>query len=88
MFLAAGMFMCSNTKLFKEVEKGSLGNRAEKSVTPLLCIPALCILVAYRVSKCAPLTSSVPLIFDHSYGVYCVTIKDGDNVEMTSLIYS
>lgn len=44
--------------------------------------------MAYCVLKCALLRSSVALIFDISYGVHCVTIKDGDNLEMPPSIYT
>lgn len=49
----------------------------------------LCILIAcYDVSKCVLRRSSVSLIFDISYGVHCVMIKDGDNLEMPPSIYT
>lgn len=44
--------------------------------------------MARRVLKCALLRSSVALIFDTSYGVHCVAIKDGDNLEMPPSIYT
>lgn len=67
-----------------------MGVALEGCVTPLLCIlnVTLCILSACRVSKCAPLRSRVALIFDISYGVHCVTIKDADNLEMPPSIYT
>lgn len=49
---AEGTFMRSNTKLFKEVQTGSLGSHVGKSLTPH---HAIWIRMAYRVSKCAPL---------------------------------
>lgn len=90
LFPVAGMFVYSNTKLFKVVERGSRGNWLGNSVTLLLCIfnITLCILMEYRVSECALQRSSAALIFDISYGVHCVTIKDGSNLEMPPSIYT
>lgn len=57
LFLVVGMYVCSNTKLFKVVERGSPRICVGRVGNPSLCILniTLCILVACRVSKCAPL---------------------------------
>lgn len=41
-----------------------------------------------RLKVRSSVRSSVTLIFDISYGVHCVTIKDGDNLEMPFSIYT
>lgn len=76
------------SKWWKEDPRGTASE--EHSVTLLLCIlnVTLCVLMPCRGSKYALLRSSVALIFDISYGVHSVTIKDGDNLEMPPPIYT
>lgn len=84
LFVVVGIFVCSNTKLFKEVERRSLGSFVGRvgNTAALLSrgMPWL--------KVCSAVRSSVTLIFDISYGVHRVTIKDGDNLEMPPSIYT
>lgn len=80
------------TELFKEVERGSRGGSFHGSVggvaalhferRPVLSRGVPCLDV------CSAAWSAVTLIFDISYGVHCVTIKDEDNLEMSLSIYT
>lgn len=83
--------MCSNTKLFKEVERRSPGNFVGRvGNTAALHFEQRAMLSHGMpcLTVCSTVRSSVTLIFDISYGVHCVTIKDGDNLEMPPSIYT
>lgn len=91
LFLVVGIFVCSNTKLFKEVERRSLGSFVGRvGNTAALHFERRAMLSRGMpwLKVCSAVRSSVTLIFDISYGVHRVTIKDGDNLEMPPSIYT
>lgn len=81
---------CSNAHVCREVETRAPGKCFRKSEASLLCISTSRYAFSWHTmtSQRVLRRSSVSLIFDISYGVHCVTIKDEDNLEMPPSIYT